>query len=182
MNPTFSPLHQHHYTFHFNSFSLFVMRAFIVAAVVLVSVQQALAQDAITTSAPWLSPAEASAAHASIMSERSSWFSSRSSIIGTFYDNPVYLFMPNARDGDFVSAVGSDGPNAETTTWEVYNSYYIIGPGYTKSPKEPRWAYQTMTIGPTTYIESSMARCVFYISHFRLLPSAQKAEGTNYHK
>lgn len=83
--------------------------------------------------------------------------------------------MPGARDGDFVGAVGSSGPNAETTTWKVYMAYYITDPGNTMTPGDSRFAYKTMTIGPTTYIESATARCVSSISLLRLLPSVQEA-------
>lgn len=130
------------------------MRVFLTASVALVAVQQARAQDALTTTT--LSPELGRGKVSSFIETESLSLSSLSSRIGPFYTS--FVFAPGVNDYDYVSAIASGGPqdpSAETTTWKAYMAHQIETPSWTeKTPGATLWAYLNYTVGPTTYMDT----------------------------
>lgn len=80
--------------------------------------------------------------------------SALSSIVGPFL-GPTLIFAPGITAYDFISAVGSSGPNDETTTYKAYHSSTLANPEFSDIPgdeKVGKQAYATVTIGPKTFV------------------------------
>lgn len=157
-----------------------MLRYFLTAGLAASSFQNVLANHAQTTDPARLASIRSSEADfsASIASENSarakaypSKISSLSSRIGPFYSSVV--FAPAVSDGDYLSVIGSGGPddpNSETTTYRAYPSFVVEKEDYWLHAQATTtlYAYQNFTVGPTTYMASETYAYVPLSSHLSL--------------